>query len=571
MASPSKSYEVTTVEATGLAPAIFPGQLRECSGEEMELYVGMTRLQVIPPLARSTKVTFSLFRDKTLIGQAVIDLSEALAKSNQDAVLSLQRKGQEAGKLTVRVAEGSTTASSNAVDRVGGVTAYLAAPTSTMAADIASAAGDAMTSRVQSDLVGSLTSLISTLNILVKVEDEISKKHTWVNLVRNVLSVGLKLVNAHEDHEEKTANLVEMMQSTYLIVVDAENLADERVQYVFERVLRQMVICGFFVQAYARRGSSGQALAEFLSSTDALVAGYQATFAQLRDEFTGRIATKTAINIGNIAATLLDKLRPVSMDQSKCDIYLPKTRQDVIKLIIDLYSDGSEGRESAMWLCELAEASKSTISNMIARMIDRADGVNLLGAFFFFDNSPNSIRASAPKLKKIIKSFPGIASQPLAVQFSKLLSITALGDVPWSRGPVLVIIDALDESGSEAERLLVVSRHERDVSEQFKHATICHPPLMQVLYGHNDIVTSVCFSPDGFKTVSGSVDCTVRVWDAVTGQAAMPPLQGHEDNVLFVCFSPDGSQIASGLADKTVRLGCCHSTSNKVSRATKEK
>lgn len=34
-----------------------------------------------PPLARSTKVIFSLFRNKTLIGRAEIDLTDALAKS----------------------------------------------------------------------------------------------------------------------------------------------------------------------------------------------------------------------------------------------------------------------------------------------------------------------------------------------------------------------------------------------------------------------------------------------------------------------------------------------------------
>lgn len=196
------------------------------------------------------------------------------------------------------------------------------------------------------------------------------------------------------------------------------------------------------------------------------------------------------------------------MDQSKRGICLPKTRQDVIKMIMDWYSDDSEGQEHAMWLYGLAGAGKSTLSNTIARMMDRAEGINLLGAFFFFDRSVPEASASAvirtiayqlaqfdptigAKIEQTIKAFPNIASQPLAVQFSKLLSITALGDVPWSRGPVLIIIDALDESGSEAERqdlmrtlsegvsqlppflrLLIVSRRERDILEQFKHSTI---------------------------------------------------------------------------------------------------
>ena len=40
----------------------------------------------------------------------------------------------------------------------------------------------------------------------------------------------------------------------------------------------------------------------------------------------------------------------------------------------------------------------------------------------------------------------------------------------------------------------------------------------QTLEGHSDAVTSASFSPDGTKVVSGSVDQTARIWDAVTGE-----------------------------------------------------
>ncbi|KZP17409.1 WD40 repeat-like protein, partial [Athelia psychrophila] len=74
------------------------------------------------------------------------------------------------------------------------------------------------------------------------------------------------------------------------------------------------------------------------------------------------------------------------------------------------------------------------------------------------------------------------------------------------------------------------------------------------LEGHEDEVNSVAFSPDGTKIVSGSDDKTVRVWDAVTGQAALPPLEGHEDWVMSVAFSPDGTEIVSRSSQGTVRL-----------------
>jgi WD40 repeat protein len=72
------------------------------------------------------------------------------------------------------------------------------------------------------------------------------------------------------------------------------------------------------------------------------------------------------------------------------------------------------------------------------------------------------------------------------------------------------------------------------------------------LEGHSSGVTRMVFSPDGSRAASGSVDTTVRVWDVQTGQC-QHTLEGHSDGVISVVFSPDGSRVASGSWDKTVR------------------
>ncbi|WP_224312118.1 WD40 repeat domain-containing protein, partial [Trichormus variabilis] len=52
---------------------------------------------------------------------------------------------------------------------------------------------------------------------------------------------------------------------------------------------------------------------------------------------------------------------------------------------------------------------------------------------------------------------------------------------------------------------------------------------------------------------SGSDDKTLRLWD-VNGQPIGQPFRGHEDLVRSVAFSPDGERIVSGSYDETIRI-----------------
>ena len=192
---------------------------------------------------------------------------------------------------------------------------------------------------------------------------------------------------------------------------------------------------------------------------------------------------------------------------------LDGTRLDVIKFIMDWIADESNDGKRVLWLNGLAGSGKSTLSTTIAfTMRD----LNFLGAFFFFDrdsperNALTLIRTLAYQLavfddsigaeiSRTVESIPRIAEMPLDFQFTNLLSKRALKFVEWSRGPVVVVIDALDECGSETDRkvlmqalskgfsdlpsfmrVIVVSRPETDIEDMLASHQAVHPYRLDI-------------------------------------------------------------------------------------------
>jgi WD40 repeat protein len=76
-------------------------------------------------------------------------------------------------------------------------------------------------------------------------------------------------------------------------------------------------------------------------------------------------------------------------------------------------------------------------------------------------------------------------------------------------------------------------------------------PLL--LRGHSSHVYAVAVSLDGKRLLTGSSDCTLRLWDPDTGEC-LRVLKGHTGPVLAASLSPDGKRVLSGSLDSSVRL-----------------
>lgn len=69
---------------------------------------------------------------------------------------------------------------------------------------------------------------------------------------------------------------------------------------------------------------------------------------------------------------------------------------------------------------------------------------------------------------------------------------------------------------------------------------------------HSSIVTCIAWSDNGNVIVTGSTDCSLIIWDAVSGKQRKTCV-GHTGSVQAVCFVTN-ARILSGSSDKSVML-----------------
>lgn len=167
------------------------------------------------------------------------------------------------------------------------------------------------------------------------------------------------------------------------------------------------------------------------------------------------------------AASITALLDPASMNAEYRETCLPGTRVDILQDLFTLLIDPNV-THNAIWLRGLAGSGKSTILNTIAQHFSK---LRRCGAFLFWDRNDavksdprRVIRTLAHQLTQCnpafeeelvsrIKAFPRIISSSLNEQFQCLLQepLTTLA-ASHDSGPIIIILDALDECGTPETR-----------------------------------------------------------------------------------------------------------------------
>ncbi|KAH9921270.1 hypothetical protein B0H21DRAFT_201833, partial [Amylocystis lapponica] len=314
-----------------------------------------------------------------------------------------------------------------------------------------------------------LLSKLSTVQSLVAVVDEIAKIHPYVNAAWQIVSAMYRAIKAQHDRDQKIIELVDAM--SYL-------------HGLLSKIMPQIWECALFVQEYIADGFAKRLKHQSLSDCTQKIADMKDNLFKLRNSLDSGTIVHAAVTSSKILETvhdiyLRDHLKPAEMNVFYRKECLSGTRQEVIGSILDQLLN-PDTNQRILWMHGPAGSGKSTIATTIANHFVKE---HRSGAFVFFDRS----RAEASRPEKVIRTMAyklglhdlfvqaalaqavknegDIDSLQPSVQFSKLLiePLQSAQSMHTRLGPIIIVIDALDECGTAEERKTLLQLLSEDV------------------------------------------------------------------------------------------------------------
>ncbi|KZT54193.1 WD40 repeat-like protein [Calocera cornea HHB12733] len=369
---------------------------------------------------------------------------------------------------------------------------------------------DALTGIIVKGIESSWEPLLDRLEAFTKMMDAITEVHPYAKMAWSVLSAAYK-----RDRDTKIQKLVQKMQDVYEFLCDAQDLQNEKSREgVLSRLAMQTVECGHFISTYARNPSFlRRVLQQSASSMTAKIGEYSGSFDDLLEEF----CTGSQLRIEIATVRMLANIKDLSDDMDIRDIpyadgagyeigkrCLAGTRDLLLDEITEWASVDALDTPRIYILMGPAGTGKSTIAHTIA---SRFDKLKQIGSVFCFSTSEAATRTpeslfrnmardlcdGRPAFKAALSKSVGgskarCSTKDIETQFdtfvlgpARMLSVS---------GTIVIIIDALDESGTvEARakiirmiaqrfrdlpssfRFLITARAEQDIQESFPESS----------------------------------------------------------------------------------------------------
>ncbi|KAI0685266.1 WD40-repeat-containing domain protein [Cytidiella melzeri] len=317
-----------------------------------------------------------------------------------------------------------------------------------------------------SNLYSSVESLVGKLDALKGIADELAKIHPFVSAAWTVASALYGVITKQMKADQAVVDLAEALSRSLDFALDAHLLRDKfrSAESTVARLFNQITECCLFIREYTGKGFVARMVR--LEDQKSKIDAFKQSLIDSRLAVDQGVNIHAAIVTVRIASQVNQLYLKTLLEPDNTDVYGRRscqegTRVSVLRDITDWIL--TESSQNILWLYGTAGSGKSTIARSIQ---DHVLTLSRLGAYLCFErgkSAPNSmVRTIAYQLAsydsqiadQITTALGGsdVKATPIHNQFDVLLARPLSAASGSSLGPVVIILDALDECGDARSR-----------------------------------------------------------------------------------------------------------------------
>jgi hypothetical protein len=313
---------------------------------------------------------------------------------------------------------------------------------------------------------------LQSLRIFDDVIEKIADVHPYAKMALGVLSCAAKIILAQADRDAAVLELLKKLDQVYTFMAQDQMLGQiSSMRMVLGQISQQTLECAQFIKNYSETKNFWKRVGKnVVSETNDTIQRYRNVLDMLMENFRNQVSRDVAIHVHRTGEILdlsgMTYAAGAGLDTRKqC---LPGTRTEILSQITEwVNSTGDVPR--VLWLSGPAGKGKSAIGHTIAKWFNDVGG---LGSCYSFDRQREADRRHEkifstiardladrdPEMRRALADAVQTANSlkntaDITQQWQKLL-IEPLGKSSESIvGPIVIMIDALDESGGAETRI----------------------------------------------------------------------------------------------------------------------
>ncbi|CCM06665.1 uncharacterized protein FIBRA_08950 [Fibroporia radiculosa] len=420
-----------------------------------------------------------------------------------------------------------------------------------------------------------LVDMLKPLKIFGDVAASIAQLNPYASIAVGVLFSASEAILKQEERDDDVKDLFSKILDVYSLVIKRKEQATDRsMGKVLMDLAQQVRVCVDFIVCYTKDKNYWLRLFESArKNTGAVIKEYNAALDDQMQRFRDQNALQTTLFVYRIADDVnlndMEYASGVSLNTSKqC---LEGTRTDILLEIKDWMSNIANDAKQIMWISGMAGKGKSAIAHTIAGW---AQACGMFGSCFCFDRTREGGRLHEKIFTTIARDLAdhdplvrrALAdairdnnelrhSTDLRRQWEQLIVGPIRAASKIVRAPILIVIDALDESGGRETREDIL-RVLTGGPDRLSQSTTNLPPNIRIVLTSRPL-------PDIESAIKGAPHIRQISLDAVTRESAEPDVKRYIASNLkpLGVFQDADFQILAQKSDglfEWARLACSH-------------